>query len=77
MSKDPHGAAAAPAHARQLSDSLLSLKAVTQQTSFSPATVYRRVADGTFPKPIKFGAKCTRWRASDIAAWMAALGEAA
>lgn len=31
----------------------------------SRATFWRRVADGTFPKPIKIGG-ATRWRRSDL-----------
>ncbi len=33
----------------------------------SPSTIWRRVADGTFPKPIKIGG-LTRWVRPEIAA---------
>jgi prophage regulatory protein len=75
MSKDRQPAEGTPLHAKQLADALLCVKQVGDVTSFSPATTYRKVAEGTFPQPIRFGKRCTRWRASDIAAWLAALGE--
>lgn len=77
MTKDPQTASEALLHAEQLRNALWSLKTVRQHTEFSSATIYRKVAQGTFPQPIRFGKKCTRWKAADIAAWMAALGETA
>lgn len=38
---------------------------------FSPATLWRKVADGTFPKPLKLSPGCTAWRVEDIREWMA------
>jgi len=37
----------------------------------NPATIWNRVAKGTFPKPIRLGAKVTAWRVGDIRAWIA------
>jgi prophage regulatory protein len=39
---------------------------------FSPATFWRKVKDGTFPKPVKLGARITAWRVGDVRAWIAA-----
>jgi prophage regulatory protein len=33
---------------------------------FSPATLWRKVKAGTFPKPIKLGPRITAWRVEDI-----------
>lgn len=33
---------------------------------FSAATLWRKVADGTFPKPIKLSRRVTAWRVSEI-----------
>ena len=52
-------------------DPLLPMPAVMDLTSFSKATVYRKVADGSFPKPLKIGQSRVAWRKSDIAEWMA------
>lgn len=39
---------------------------------FSPATFWRRVKDGSFPKPVKLGERITCWRVGDVRAWLAA-----
>ena len=36
----------------------------------SPATIYRWIKEGKFPKPVRLGANMVRWKASDIEAWM-------
>ena len=38
----------------------------------SVASVWRGVAAGSFPQPIKLGPRTTAWRVSDVRAWMAA-----
>jgi prophage regulatory protein len=37
---------------------------------FSPATLWRRVKSGDFPRPVKLSARVTAWRVEDIRAWM-------
>ena len=32
----------------------------------SPSTVWRWVQAGSFPRPLKLGAGCTRWRLEDL-----------
>jgi prophage regulatory protein len=39
---------------------------------FSPATFWRWVKDGSFPKPVKLGERITCWRVGDVRAWLAA-----
>lgn len=36
----------------------------------SPATLWRKVKDGTFPAPIKLSERITAWRAEDIHDWI-------
>jgi len=36
----------------------------------SPATIWRFVKDGTFPRPFKLGENCTVWDASEVDAWL-------
>ncbi len=43
---------------------------IPQIIPFSPATLWRRVKDGTFPAPVKLSARITAWRVEDIRAWM-------
>lgn len=40
---------------------------------FSPATLWRKVKDGTFPAPVKLSERVTAWRVEDVRAWMQAL----
>jgi predicted DNA-binding transcriptional regulator AlpA len=37
---------------------------------FSAATLWRNVANGSFPSPVKLSARVTAWRAEDIRSWM-------
>ncbi len=37
---------------------------------FSASTLWRRVAEGSFPKPIKLGEKTTAWRWSGVRKWL-------
>ena len=41
----------------------------------SPATIWRWVRDGKFPKPIKLGASVTGWPVEDIHAFVASRRE--
>jgi prophage regulatory protein len=45
---------------------LLKLRHVLELTALSRATLYRRMEQGTFPRPVKFG-RASRWVASEIA----------
>ena len=47
-------------------------KAPGNPLPFSAATLWRHVKNGTFPAPVKLGAKTTAWRVSDVRAWLAA-----
>ena len=42
----------------------------------SKATFWRRVQDGTYPRPIKLSPRCSAWRKSDIESLINQLGEA-
>ncbi len=50
-------------------DQLLDVKKVAEAHDCSVATVWRRVADGTIPKPVKIGGM-TRWSLREVAAAM-------
>jgi prophage regulatory protein len=49
-----------------MQDSLLTLPQVCALTSLGRSTVYRHIASGTFPQPIKITFKRSGWRMSDI-----------
>lgn len=54
----------------------LTLKQVAERETVHPATINRWVREGRFPKPVKIGANCTRWRVTDVEQWEAEIGEA-
>nr|WP_275531919.1 AlpA family transcriptional regulator [Ensifer aridi] len=54
-------------------DRFLRLKEVMARTSLGSSTIYRRMKDGTFPKPKQLSEACVRWRESEIDRWMDSL----
>lgn len=52
---------------------LLPLPKVMEACGLSCATIYRRMAAGTFPRPKSLGRGCVRWRESDIIDWQESL----
>lgn len=47
------------------------LPAVKARTGMSRSKIYRLVAAGDFPRPIKLGERASAWIASEIDAWIA------
>ena len=43
---------------------------------FSAPTLWRKVKDGTFPKPTKLSTRVTAWQAGQVRAWMQAQASA-
>jgi prophage regulatory protein len=56
---------------------LLSPKDVERQTSLSRTTLWRKVKEGSFPKPLKISANRIAWSSSDLEQWQASCSEAA
>lgn len=52
---------------------LWRMPTVEIQTGLSKAEIYRRIKRGTFPKPLKLGARAVAWQASTIEAWVKSL----
>lgn len=63
-----------PLHAAQIHDALLKLQTVQALTGLGKTSIYERIKTGEF-KPIKLGARATRFRASDVQAWLQAQGQ--
>lgn len=60
MQTDPH-------HSR-----LVRLPYVKLHTGLSRSEIYRRIAAGTFPAPVKLGERASAWDSREIDAWIAA-----
>jgi prophage regulatory protein len=52
---------------------LLRLPSVENKTGLSKSEIYRRIKAGTFPVPIKLGARAVAWPAATIDAWVSDL----
>jgi prophage regulatory protein len=51
-------------------DHMLTRREVESMICVSCATIYRWVQEGTFPGPVKFTARCVRWRQSEVQNWI-------
>jgi prophage regulatory protein len=49
---------------------ILRLPAVKARTGLSRSTIYLRVSDGSFPRPVALGARAVGWVESDIEEWI-------
>jgi prophage regulatory protein len=54
-----------------ISDRIVRLKTVLAPTGLSRSTIYRKIAEGTFPPQIKISVNGAGWRESDIDRWVA------
>lgn len=67
--------AAAARHSRPstrknpMSDPFLRRPDVERQVGLKKSAIYERMAEGTFPKPVRLGRRAVAWRASDIEKW--------
>lgn len=48
---------------------ILRRKQVEERTGLARSTIYQRIQDGTFPKPIHLGVRAVGWLESEIDAW--------
>jgi prophage regulatory protein len=50
--------------------SILRRRYVQGCTGLSRSTIYRRVAEGTFPKPVNLGGRAVGWIAAEVQDWL-------
>lgn len=55
---------------------LLDIKAVSALVGLKSSAIFDRVRAGTFPEPVRMGARCTRWPAGKVRDWLRAQIEA-
>lgn len=53
------------------SERIIRLKTVLARTGLSRSTVYRKIADGTFPAQVKISIHGAGWHESEINLWIA------
>jgi len=53
------------------SDRILRIRTVLDRTGLSRSTLYRKIADGSFPPQVKLGQHSSGWRESAIDRWVA------
>jgi prophage regulatory protein len=51
-------------------DAVLRLKKVLEITGLGRATLYRRISQGEFPRPVKPTETARGWRQSEIQSWI-------
>ncbi|WP_188063825.1 helix-turn-helix transcriptional regulator [Sphingobium sp. KCTC 72723] len=52
-------------------DRIIRLKTVLARTGLSRSTLYRKIADGTFPAQIRISVHGAGWRESSVNRWIA------
>ncbi len=50
---------------------LLRLPQVRSHTGLSRSELYRRIAEGAFPAPVKIGARASAWSSFEVEHWIA------
>jgi len=49
---------------------LIKLKEVMEMTALARATVYKFIAEGTFPKQVSIGGNCVAWVEQEVLDWI-------
>ena len=55
-----------------MTHTILRLPAIKTSTGLSRSTIYLRIAQGVFPKPVSLGGRAVGWPATEVAALNAA-----
>lgn len=51
---------------------IIRLKEVIDSTGLARSTIYKYVAEGTFPKPVSLGERCVGWVEGEVQDWVLA-----
>ena len=54
----------------KMSHTILRLPAVKTSTGLSRSTIYLRITQGTFPKPVSLGGRAVGWLEAEIQDWL-------
>lgn len=53
-------------------DQFMTAKEVMERLRIAHRTLYRKIEEEGFPRPIRFNANCVRWREREVVAWVEA-----
>jgi len=53
-----------------MSATILRLPAVKTRTGLSRSTIYLRISEGRFPKPVSLGSRAVGWIESEVNSWL-------
>jgi prophage regulatory protein len=53
-----------------MSQKILRLPSVKMLTGLSRSSIYKKVSQGTFPKPVALGARAVGWYESQVNDWL-------
>jgi prophage regulatory protein len=59
-----------------MANAVLRLPLVKARTGLSRSTIYLRIAEGSFPKPVSLGDRAVGWLESEIESWLSSRVEA-
>lgn len=48
----------------------LKIKEVTTKTALSRSSIYRKMSEGSFPKPVPIGERAVAWLDNEVKEWM-------
>ena len=51
---------------------ILRMPEVCKVTGLGKSTIYGKLSEGTFPSPVRLGARAVGWRLADITEWLSA-----
>lgn len=55
-----------------MATTILRLPAVKARTGLSRSTIYQRVTERTFPRPVNLGARAVGWLETEVDSWLTA-----
>jgi prophage regulatory protein len=53
-----------------MAHTFIRLKTVLQRTGLSRSSIYLRITQGTFPRPVSLGGRAVGWIDSEVEAWI-------
>ena len=75
MTRTTHATAKSEPKPAQLpTTGFIRIASLVQFIPFSQASIWRKVREGRFPKPIKLSERVTAWRVEEVRAWIDAQG---